>query len=659
MKDKIKEIKYRGKLFNSLLDNSDTIYLLYELDKEEPIYTTKNVFEVLDLDAEKDKQCSKEIIKKIFETPIIKEEVRKWDGKCELVSRMFSYRNANTPNKVKWLKVKIYPFEGKRKRYQIRLIFDATKEYENQHLLVMQSQDIKANEHKLNQIMTASYDFSLNLNIAINEGVVKNLKSNNFNFFPNLKFSYKENIEKILNENIHFEDLENVKSLFLFENLKKQFNNTQTTPISITYRLANKEPVIWLESTVFFTVIRGDQNVTFLTKNVTKDAEYMKNQNALLHSALETAKKANDAKTDFLKMISHEIRTSMNAIIGLSESVLMDDLSIVTREDVTSINDASKNLLEIFDEILDVSKIESGIIEKNEKEYETSKLFLDVINIARERVQPKKLNLKLKIEESIPSILYGDVGKIRQVLLNIIDNAIKYTNKGTITITGLSEKQNHNTKLIISIEDTGIGMEGKKLNKLFETNEENLKKNTGLSISKRLIDLLNGQIIVESIVGEGSTFKMIVTQKTINSKPIGNIEQYRFPQKRIIAFNAKGKRILVVDDNKIDIKVATRLLKPYNVEIESVTSGKECFDLIKNGKKYDLILLDQMMPEMTGAETLSKLKGLKDFDIPVVVVTADAIVGVKEKYLNDGFDDYMSKPIDVNELNHLLKKYLN
>lgn len=659
MKSKIKEIKYRGRLFNSLLDNSDTIYLLYELNKEEPIYMTKNVFEVLNLDVENDNQCSKEIIKKIFETPIIKEEYRKWDGKCEFVSRMFSYRNSNTLNKVKWLKVKIYPFEGKRKKYQIRLIFDATKEYESQHLLVMQSQDIKANEKKLNQIMSTSYDFSLNLNIAINEGVVKNFKENDFNFFSNLKFRYEENIEKILKENIHIEDMEIVQNFFSYENLKKQFSNEQTTPLSITYRLANKKPVIWLESTAFFTIIRGDQHVTILTKNVTKDAEYMRNQNALLQTALEEAKNANIAKTDFLRMVSHEIRTSMNAIIGLSESVLMDDLSLVTREDVTSINSASKNLLEIFDEILDVSKIESGIIEKNEKEYETSKLFLDIINITRERVQPKKLNLEIKIEESIPSVLYGDVSKIRQVLLNIIDNAIKYTDKGNIIITGSSEKQNYNTKLIISIKDTGTGIEGRKLNKLFEGSNGKLMKNTGLAISKRIIDLLNGQIIVESVVGEGSTFKIVVTQKTINSKPIGDIEHYRFPQKKVIAFNAKGKKVLVVDDNKIDIKVATRLLKPYNIDIESVTSGKECFDLIKTGKKYDLILLDQMMPEMTGTETLSKLKGLKGFKIPVVVVTADAIVGVKEKYLNDGFDDYMSKPIDVNELNHLLKKYLS
>ena len=180
----------------------------------------------------------------------------------------------------------------------------------------------------------------------------------------------------------------------------------------------------------------------------------------------------------------------------------------------------------------------------------------------------------------------------------------------------------------------------------------------GLSISGKLIDLLNGSITAESRVGEGSIFSITINQKIIDEKPIGDIDTIKIQRKKTSSFNATGKKILIVDDNKLNLKVAEKLLKPYEVMTTSVLSGEECISLIKNKKEFDLILLDQMMPNMDGIETLKQLKTIKDFSTPVIVLTADAIVGGKEKYLSVGFNDYLSKPIDMDELNKILKKYL-
>lgn len=657
------ENKYKDKLLNSLLKNTDTIYLMYLSGDNNPIYITKNVNDVLDLPGDENINASKYIVAKIFDTPIIKEEIRKWDKKSEFISQMFSYRHNANSNTIKRLRVKIYPFTDKKNNYQIRLITDATKDYEKQHKLVMQAQDIKAREKKLNQITSASYDFAVNINLGKGVYELQNLTQGFDLFGKDSSGNFEKDFEELINKYVHDEEKSKLLEQLSIENFKKLVSNNKLEPFSITYRLSNETDVKWLESTVFFTIVKGEEQVTILSKNVTENAEYMRSQNALLQEALDATKSANIAKTDFLSVISHEIRTPMNAIIGLSESVLSNDLSMTTREDVESINSASKNLLEIFDEILDISKIESGILERNDREYDVSKMFLDIINITKERVQPKKLKLDLNIDSKIPSKLFGDVGKIRQVLLNIINNAIEYTDQGTITITGSSEIKNHNTELIISIKDTGVGIKPDKLDKLFEEDslDNDLIARThgmGLLISKRMIDLLNGKIIVESIPDEGTTFTITVNQKVIDDNPIGDVENYRATKKRAISFDAKGKSVLIVDDNKLNIKVAEKLLKPYNLKLKSVEGGKECIDLIKKNNKFDLILLDQMMPEMDGIETLKQLKQIKSFNTPVVVITADAIVGVKEKYLNEGFDDYMSKPIDVNELNHLLKKYL-
>lgn len=657
--DYIRDIKYKDRMINTLLSNYDTAYLMYDHETNELVYSTKNINEVLDIKEKLDEEEANKIISNIFETPIIKEEIRKWNGDSELVSQMFSYRLLGD-NNVKWLKVKIYPFTIKKKKYEIRLISDVTKEYERQHLLVTQAHDIKIREKKLNQITASSYDIEINIDINSLEFHLKNLKEENSYLGGNTSGNYLEKIKELVDLYIDENDKEVVLNKLSIENLTDMINNKKVEPFSLTYRLKNNN--IWLESTVFFMDNKIERNITILTKNVTENAEYMRNQNALLQEALVSAEKANRAKSEFLTTLSHQIRTPMNAIIGMSETVLTDDLSITAREDVESINSESKNLLEMFDDLLDISKVESGILEKKEKEYSSHKLFKDLINIAKKGIDPKKIKLELNIDSNIPSALFGDVAKVRQVFMNILNNAIEYTSEGSIMITAKSERKNSNAELIVSIADTGVGMDKEQLENLFKEENYNECKTyqpgMGLVIVKRIINLLNGEVTAESKLGEGSKFTVKITQKVIDDTPMGKIEEYTSTRKKAVSFNAAGKKILLVDDNKLNLKVATKLLKPYEVTLEAVESGQECIDLIKNGNTYDLILLDQMMPEMNGTETLKLLKEDKSFKTPVVVLTADAIVGVKEKYLNEGFDDYLPKPIDVNELNKIMKKYL-
>lgn len=657
---KVLELRYRDKLFNSLVKNSNTAYFMYDNVENKIIYMTKNIEEVLGISGIDTEEKGLEIINDILEKPIIKEEMRKWDEKSEFISQMVSYNHPNA-NGSKWIKVMIYPFIEKKASYQIILVMDVSKEYERQHLLIIQAGDIKTREKQLNQITSATYDVEMTVNIGSGEFRLRNLKPNDHYFGPETNGNYESEINSIIKEYVHEEDQEQILENLSLSKLRKMIEEKNLEPISIRYRLANSDEVTWLESTLFFITNKGDDYVVILTKNVTENAEYMRKQNALLQNALKEVERSNKAKSEFLTIMSHQIRTQMNAIIGLSESALSEDLSFKAREDVGNINSASKNLLEIIDGVLDISKVESGIIEKNEKEYDVVQLFRNLIGIANENINKKKLKLITKISPDIPRRLFGDSSKLRQIISNILDNAIQYTDKGVITFTVESKRKQQNVELIISIEDTGKGIEPDKLNKLFgDYDKENINhsENMGLSIVKRLIDLLNGQIVVESKVGEGSNFTVTITQKVIDEEAIGNIEEYITEKKKKDSFNAEGKSILIVDDNQLNIKVATRLLEPYNLNIESALSGQECIDLINSGKKYDLILLDQMMPEMDGIETLHELKKNSDFNTPVIVLTADAIVGVKEKYLNEGFNDYLSKPIDVKELNQLLKKYL-
>ena len=413
-----------------------------------------------------------------------------------------------------------------------------------------------------------------------------------------------------------------------------------------------------------------------------------------LTEAKQTAEHANTAKSEFLASMSHEIRTPINAVLGMNEMVLRESLQArnqVPKEQpeiknyltnisnyAGNIDSAGKNLLAIINDILDFSKIESGKMEITNADFKFSSVLNDISNIVSFKAKDKGLDFKIEVDKEIPDGLYGDEVRIRQIMTNLLGNAVKYTKKGGVTLTVGIDKNDTVVKdgiihLILSVKDTGIGIKKEDIDKLFEKFERvDLQQNStvegsglGLAITKNLLELMNGSVTVESVYGEGSTFTVTLPLRVVSIETVGDFKMKfeKSVQETELyheSFRAPDAHILIVDDTRMNLTVAVGLLKKTQIEIDTASSGFEAIELCKT-IRYDLILMDQRMPGLDGTETMNCIKSEENganVSTTFICLTADAVSGARSHYLSEGFTDYLTKPIDSKALEKMLMKYL-
>ncbi len=382
---------------------------------------------------------------------------------------------------------------------------------------------------------------------------------------------------------------------------------------------------------------------------------------------------AGESKTKFLANMSHEIRTPINTVIGMNEMILRENEDENIDEYARNIKSASRMLLGLINDVLDFSKLEAGKLEITEGQYYLSSMLNDVILSGQIRAEKKELTVELDIAEDMPSILFGDELRIKQVLNNLVSNAVKYTEEGSVTFTAKGIRKGDNVDLVLSVKDTGIGIRKEDMQKLFDSFKRlELKRNRyiegtglGLSIAKQLVEQMHGTIEVESEYGKGSCFTVVIPQKIVDATAMGDLKSAykKAGEAKEVAKNvlcAPDASVLVVDDNKMNLVVVKGLLKRSQIKLDFAGGGMECLKMCKD-KKYDLILMDHMMPEPDGVQTLHMLRADGDSanqDTTVIVLTANAIAGAEEDYIKEGFADYIPKPIEVDRLESTLAKYL-
>lgn len=407
---------------------------------------------------------------------------------------------------------------------------------------------------------------------------------------------------------------------------------------------------------------------TIAIENTAVIRRNMEEMEQLMHEA----EASNEAKSAFLANMSHEIRTPMNAICGMTDMLLDEELSDQGKEYAATIKTSGEGLLSIINDILDFSKIESGKMTIIPEEYYFSSMIHDVMSMMEVRTKEKPVKLAAEIEDNVPRKLYGDIGRVKQVIINIMGNATKFTHEGTITLKASWQPESENMgRLIFDIVDTGIGIKPENLSKLFDAFEQvDRKKNKGiegtglgLSISKLLVERMGGQIRVESEYGKGSCFTFDIRQKVIDGAPCEYSKSKKITEVKqfTVTFTTSGAKVLVVDDNKVNLRVASGLLKKFGIVPDLVDNGRDCVEMIRRNAQYDLIFMDHMMPEMDGIEATGLIRaigtGYTD-GLPIVALSANAVQGMEDEFLVGGMNDFLPKPIDLQKLAEILLKWL-
>ena len=402
-----------------------------------------------------------------------------------------------------------------------------------------------------------------------------------------------------------------------------------------------------------------------------EEAKREKQTSKEMIAAMEQAEHTRDL---FLANMSHELRTPINTILGLNELILRESQEEAIKEYAMDIRQAGSVLLTLVSDILDFTKLEAGQMKLSDGIYDVSSLLNDLVNGVSIPLRKKKLDLELDIAKDVPYKLSGDEIHLRQILNNLLSNAVKYTDRGKVTLhLGWNRLAGDEIEIDFAVKDTGIGIREKDISKLFGafqrmdtvTRGKNDRTGLGLAITNRLVEMMGGKLEVESTFGKGSVFSFKIVQKVVEETPLGDFEK-KYNESLHSVKNYKQKfiapmgRVLVVDDNAMNLAVAQGLLKETRLQVDVANSGEECLELLKR-KTYHVICLDHMMPVMDGVETLhaiKKLEGNPSVDTPVIALTANAVTGAREFYLNEGFQDYLTKPIDAEKFETMLIKYL-
>lgn len=403
--------------------------------------------------------------------------------------------------------------------------------------------------------------------------------------------------------------------------------------------------------------------------------ERVKEQAGIMKELKEQAESANEAKSLFVSNMSHEIRTPMNAIVGLTEVMLRKEREEEDEKYLLNIQSSGKALLKLINDLLDFSKIEAGKFEISEDVFDFAQMMRDIQVIGLTRIGEKDVRLVMDIEEELPRLLYGDELRIRQVILNILNNAVKYTEKGSVTLTVRQQKREaEKIQLYVSVKDTGQGIQKEDQKRLFDAfTQVDIKKNQGkegtglgLAISRQLVEMMGGELLVESEYGSGSNFYFTFWLGVQSSETVGNFDQVKEQpqeeevQEEVFNFTAPQARILLVDDNEINQEVAKALMEPFEMKIDLASDGRQALDMVQKNH-YDLVFMDHFMPVMDGVEAVKRIRSLPGEHyqrLPVIALTADAVQGVQEEFLAAGMNDFASKPIEMQDVSRVLRRWL-